>query len=161
MDRMRSFVNLEGGAGSRTLPGEDQSNVLPELGRKQRLMAFAGCLAAGLAISIVGSILFAFGQVASFAVLYVVGICVSLTGTGFLVGFGTQAKKMLDPVRLSATLLMLGSVALTFVAAFVWGIDALVIIFAVASYVFFLWYALSYIPFARDLVKNIASKFRG
>lgn len=109
------------------------------------------------------------------------GICVSLVGTGFLVGFANQAKKvcvshstahahaqgstngvhscsdcpairsfclvpqMMDPVRLSATLLLLGSIALTFVSAFVWGIDALVIIFAVSSYVFLLWYSLSYI----------------
>lgn len=96
-------------------------------------MAFGGCLVAGLAISVVGSILFAFGsvlnnriyhtnfkmanasymwrmnrQVASFAVLYVIGVIVSLIGTGFLVGFGTQFKKVQDPFSSHSILILDG-----------------------------------------------------
>ncbi|KAK9899440.1 SFT2-domain-containing protein [Cystobasidium minutum MCA 4210] len=164
MDNARAFFNLEGkGTQVRTLvgAGEEQSGILPELSRKNRMIAFGGCLIAGLAVSLVGSILFVFGQVASFAVLYVIGICISLVGTGFLVGFGTQFKKMMDPVRIAATAVFLGSIVMVFVSAFALGIDALVIVFAVITYLAYLWYILSYVPFARDFVKSIANKFTG
>lgn len=40
----------------------------------------------GFVVSIIGSILFVFGNVVSFAFLYVLGIVISLAGTGFLIG---------------------------------------------------------------------------
>lgn len=45
-----------------------------------------------------------------------------------------HVKQMLDPVRLSATLVFIASIVMVFVSAFVLGIDALVIIFAVLTY---------------------------
>ncbi|CAD6584868.1 MAG: hypothetical protein CYPHOPRED_002871 [Cyphobasidiales sp. Tagirdzhanova-0007] len=131
------------------------------MSRKNRIIAFLGCLVAGLAISVVGSVLFVFGQIASFAVLYTVGVVISLVGTGFLVGFLTQAQKMIDTVRLSATLVFIGSIAMVFISAFVLHLDSLVIVFALLTYLAYAWYALSYVPFARDLVRNIINKVAG
>lgn len=50
--------------------------------------------------------------------LYVIGVIVSLVGTGFLVGFGKQLKMMIDPVRRYAALVFLLCIALVFVFAF-------------------------------------------
>lgn len=52
------------------------------------------------------------------AVLYVIGVIVSLIGTGFLVGFGKQLKMMLDPVRRYAAAIFLLCIAMVFVFAF-------------------------------------------
>ncbi|CEQ40768.1 SPOSA6832_02430, partial [Sporobolomyces salmonicolor] len=55
--------------------------------------------------------------------LYVVGVVVSLCGTGFLLGFGKQLRMMWDPVRRYAALAMVLFIALTFIFAFVIAIE--------------------------------------
>ncbi|GAA5857964.1 hypothetical protein JCM8547_006641 [Rhodosporidiobolus lusitaniae] len=126
-----------------------------ELTRQQRLYGFGGCIVAGFALSLLGSIFFALGQVTLFALLYVVGVVVSLVGTGFLVGFMKQIKMMWDPVRRYAAGIFILCIALVFIFAFVVEIDVLVIVFAVCTYLAYAWYALSYIPYARALAKKL------
>ena len=46
----------------------------------------------------------------------------------------TSNEQMFKPTRLVATGLFLGSIVMVFVSAFVLGIDALVILFAVTTY---------------------------
>lgn len=48
-----------------------------------------------------------FGNTTLFAILYSIGVIVSLVGTGFLIGFARQLRSMFDPVRLWATVVML------------------------------------------------------
>ncbi|KAH8928536.1 SFT2-domain-containing protein [Atractiella rhizophila] len=127
-----------------------------ELSKTQRIYGFVGCVAAGFAISIVGGILFTTGNVTSFALLYTIGVLVSLVGTGFLIGFKRQLELMFKPVRLIATIVFISSIVLVFISAYVIGSDALVLVFAVTTYLAYIWYSLSYIPFARDLVKRMA-----
>jgi hypothetical protein len=50
--------------------------------------------------------------------LYVLGVIVSLIGTGFLVGFTKQLKMMWDPVRRYAAAFFIMCIALVFVFAF-------------------------------------------
>ncbi|BGP21019.1 hypothetical protein JCM10213_003217 [Rhodosporidiobolus nylandii] len=126
-----------------------------DLTRTQRLYGFGACIIGGFALSLLGSIFFALGQIALFATLYVVGVVVSLIGTGFLVGFMKQIKMMWDPVRRYAAGIFLLCIALVFVFAFVVSIDVLVIVFAVCTYIAYAWYALSYIPYARALAKKL------
>ncbi|BGP35959.1 hypothetical protein JCM10296v2_007811 [Rhodotorula toruloides] len=126
-----------------------------DLTRTQRLYGFAICVAVGFALSLLGAIFFALGQVALFATLYVVGVVASLIGTGFLLGFMKQLKMMWDPVRRYAAAIFLLCIALTFVFAFVISIDVLVIVFAVCTYLAYAWYSLSYIPYARTLAKKM------
>ncbi|GAA5894267.1 hypothetical protein JCM5296_004699 [Sporobolomyces johnsonii] len=126
-----------------------------DLTKTQRLYAFGACVLCGFGLSLLGSIFFALGQIALFATLYVVGVVVSLCGTGFLLGFGKQLRMMWDPVRRYAALAMVLFIALTFIFAFVVAIDALVIVFAICTYAAFFWYSLSYIPFARALALKL------
>ncbi|BGP11940.1 hypothetical protein JCM10049v2_007860 [Rhodotorula toruloides] len=126
-----------------------------DLTRTQRLYGFGICVVVGFALSLLGAIFFALGQVALFATLYVVGVVASLVGTGFLLGFMKQLKMMWDPVRRYAAAIFLLCIALTFVFAFVISIDVLVIVFAVCTYLAYAWYSLSYIPYARALAKKM------
>lgn len=125
------------------------------LTRTQRLYGFIGCLIIGFALSILGSILLFLGQLGSFAVLYTIGVLVSLAGTGFLIGFATQIKQMFKPVRLLATLVFLCSIGLVFVGAFVLGNEILCIVFVIIEYLAYTWYSLSYIPYARSAVLKL------
>ncbi|KAG9318258.1 SFT2-domain-containing protein [Chiua virens] len=138
---------------------ESASNVIPDtqffegdsafkflgLTRTQRLYGFIGCLVVGFAISLLGSILLFLGQLGSFAVLYTIGILVSLAGTGFLIG-------MFKPVRVLATVVFLASIGLVFVGAFVIRNEVLCIVFVIIEYLAYTWYCLSYIPYARSAV---------
>lgn len=112
----------------------------------------------GFVLSIIGAIVFVFGQVTLFAsewraggrpsqlidadgvhdvcltALYTIGVVISLIGTGFLLGFLRQVKMMWDPVRRYAAAFFVLCIALTFVFAFAVRVDALVIVFAIATY---------------------------
>ncbi|GAA6009913.1 hypothetical protein JCM10207_002156 [Rhodosporidiobolus poonsookiae] len=134
---------------------DDSSFKFLELTKTQRLYGFGACILGGFALSLLGSIFFALGQVPLFATLYVVGVVVSLVGTGFLIGFMKQIKLMWDPVRRYAAGIFLLCIALVFIFAFAVRVDVLVIVFAVCTYVAYAWYALSYIPYARTLAKKL------
>ncbi|KAK4056067.1 hypothetical protein OIO90_002798 [Microbotryomycetes sp. JL221] len=125
-----------------------------ELSRQQRLMCFGACIVGGFAISLLGSILFVLGQVTTFALLYTIGVLVSLVGTGFLIGFKRQWKLMWDPVRATAAAIFLLCIVLVVSKATSRAI-VLVIVFAVATYIAYAWYSLSYIPYARALAKKL------
>ncbi|GAA6021453.1 hypothetical protein JCM8202_006377 [Rhodotorula sphaerocarpa] len=135
--------------------GDESAFKFLNLTRTQRLYGFGICLVCGFALSLIGAILFVLGQVTLFAVLYVIGVICSLVGTGFLLGFGRQFKAMLDPIRIYATGIFLLCIALTFVFAFAIQIDVLVLIFAIATYLSYAWYSLSYIPYARALARKL------
>ncbi|KII88711.1 hypothetical protein PLICRDRAFT_54538 [Plicaturopsis crispa FD-325 SS-3] len=122
------------------------------LTRTQRLYGFVGCLVIGFVLSILGSALLFLGQLGSFAVLYGMGTLISLVGTGFLIGFWKQITLMFKPVRVVATVVFLGSIALVFVGAFVIGNEILCIVFVIIEYLAYTWYTLSYIPYARSAV---------
>ncbi|KAG1749032.1 SFT2-domain-containing protein [Suillus paluster] len=125
------------------------------LTRTQRLYGFIGCLILGFALSLLGSVLLFLGQLGSFAVLYTIGILVSLVGTGFVIGFASQIKLMFKPVRLIATIVFIGSIGLVFIGAFVIGNEVLCIIFVIVEYLAYTWYNLSYIPYARSAVLKL------
>ncbi|CEH15865.1 sft2-domain-containing protein [Ceraceosorus bombacis] len=112
-----------------------------ELTRQQRIMGFVGCLVGGFALSIVGSVMLFIGAIALFAILYSIGVIVSLVGTGFLVGFKRQLKAMFEPVRIVATLILFAAFVMVWVAAFAIGINALALIFVVILYLAYIWYS--------------------
>jgi hypothetical protein len=99
--------------------------------------------------------MFIVGGTASFAVLYGLGTVVSLIGTGFLIGFKKQTKLMFKPVRIVASVVFLAMVVMIFISAFVLNNSTLCIIFVVLEYLAFLWYTLSYIPYARTAVLRV------
>ncbi|KAJ2773517.1 hypothetical protein IWQ56_000962 [Coemansia nantahalensis] len=129
------------------------------LSRTERLWAFGGCFVVGLALSIIGSALVFTGSVAAFAVCYSLGNTISLLGTCFLVGFKKHFKMALAPVRLTAFLVYIVFLALTFVSAFAFDIAALCIVFAILQYCALFWYSASYIPYGRKIIKSTCGTF--
>jgi len=151
----KGWFNLEAVGG--TIPetqffeGDSAFSALG-LTRMQRLYGFAACYLAGLVLSVLGTVMLIIGSHGSFSVLYALGTIVSLIGTGFLIGFRSQIKLMFKPVRIVATIVFLAMIIMIFIAAFVIRSSTLCIIFVVLEYLAFLWYTLSYIPYARTAV---------
>jgi len=123
-----------------------------ELSKKTRIYGFLGCLLLGFVLSLVGAIVLFGGNLTVFAVLFGMGTVVSLVGTGFVIGFFSQLKLMFKPVRVAATLILIAAIIMVFVAAFVLEISVLCIIFVIIQYLAYVWYTLSYIPYARAVV---------
>ncbi|PWN22593.1 SFT2-like protein, partial [Microstroma glucosiphilum] len=115
-------------------------------------------LVGGLALSLAGAFLL-FLNTALFAIFYSIGVVLSLVGTGFLIGFMKQFRQMFNPVRVVATIVLLVSFVLVWVAAFAVDSAPMAIVFVVVLYLAYIWYSLSYIPYAREFVKNMFSKF--
>ncbi|KAJ2076846.1 hypothetical protein H4R24_005474 [Coemansia sp. RSA 988] len=124
------------------------------LSRMERLMAFGACFGIGLVLSIIGTILIFSGHMAAFAVCYSLGNVISLFGMGFLVGFKKQLKMATAPVRLTAFIVYIVLLVLTFVVAFAFDIAVLCLIFAICQYCALAWYSASYIPYGRKLIKS-------
>ncbi|CAE6529482.1 unnamed protein product [Rhizoctonia solani] len=138
----KGWLNLEGVTDTQVFENEPAFNF--GLSRTQRLYGFVGCLAIGFVLSILGSCLLFVGALGSFALLYTIGIIVSLIGTGFLIGFGKQLQLMFKPVRVVATIIFLATIGLVFVGAFVIKIAFLCLIFVIIEYLAYTWYCLSY-----------------
>ncbi|KAL3899801.1 MAG: hypothetical protein SGCHY_001793 [Lobulomycetales sp.] len=144
-------------ASGAVLAGNDMEKMTCglKLSRKQRFIGFGCCFFGGILLSFLSTLLLTTGMLTAFAVLYTVGNLVSLAGTGFLVGFSTQLKKMFDPVRLIATLIFIGSMIATLIVAFT--LDngqILVLILCLVQFIALFWYSASYIPFGRDMIKR-------
>jgi len=158
MSASKGWFNLEAVGG--TIPETqffegDSAFKMLGLTRQQRLYGFIGCYIAGLVLSILGTVFLFTGSLTTFATLYAIGTVISLVGTGFLLGFFKQVKLMFKPVRVVATIVFLASIVLIFVGAFVLNSGILCIIFVVIEYLAFLWYTLSYIPYARSAVLKV------
>lgn len=138
--------------------GMDSSSPFEQfcaLSRIQRLYGFVGCFAVGLVLSILSTITLLTFNLVGFAILYTIGIVVSLVGTGFLVGFLRQLKLMFKPVRLFATIIFLVSVVLCIVFAVVIGNFVLTLIFVIIEFLAYAWYCASYIPYGRAMIKKV------
>ncbi|XP_060687544.1 vesicle transport protein SFT2A isoform X1 [Hemiscyllium ocellatum] len=140
-----------------------------------RVKWFAICFVVGVCFSILGTVLLWLpGGLKLFAVFYTLGNIAALASTCFLMGPLKQLKKMVDPNRLFATIIMLYKnslcglyyqwlqsfppknnqlcFALTLCAVFWWHKKGLALIFCILQFLAITWYSLSYIPYARDAV---------
>ncbi|RXW24873.1 hypothetical protein EST38_g963 [Candolleomyces aberdarensis] len=149
------WFNLESAAG--TIPETqffegDSAFKFLGLSRTTRLYGFIGCLIIGFVLSLLGAIVLFFGSLGLFAVLFGIGTVVSLVGTGFLIGFLKQIKLMFKPVRVIAAIVFLASIGMIFVSAFVIKSDVICLVFVFIEYLAYIWYTLSYIPYARAAV---------
>ncbi|KAK2505071.1 hypothetical protein MC885_021686 [Smutsia gigantea] len=111
----------------RVLSGQDDeeqgltSQVLDasSLSFNTRLKWFAICFVSGIFFSILGTgLLWLPGGVKLFAVFYTLGNIAALASTCFLMGPMKQLKKMFEPTRLLATIIMLLCFLCTLCAAF-------------------------------------------
>ncbi|XP_066461515.1 vesicle transport protein SFT2A isoform X1 [Eleutherodactylus coqui] len=118
-----------------------------------RVKWFAICFVSGVVFSILGSaLLWLPNGIKLFGVFYTLGNVAALASTCFLMGPLKQLKKMFEPTRLIATIIMLLCLICTLCAAFWWHKKGLVLLFCILQFLAMTWYSISYIPFARDAV---------
>ncbi|NP_663487.1 vesicle transport protein SFT2B [Mus musculus] len=120
-----------------------------------RIKGFIACFALGILCSVLGTLLLWVPRkgLGLFAVFYTLGNIMSIGSTVFLMGPLKQLKRMFEPTRLIATILVLLCFALTLCSAFLWN-KGLALIFCILQSLALTWYSLSYIPYARDAVKK-------
>ncbi|KAL6626973.1 hypothetical protein ACP70R_030699 [Stipagrostis hirtigluma subsp. patula] len=81
----------------------------------QRIYAFAACLVCGLALMILS--LLVFTRPIKFAVIFTFGNIMAVGSTAFVMGPQQQLRMMFDPVRVYATAIYVGFVALALIFA--------------------------------------------
>lgn len=118
-----------------------------------RIKGFIVCFALGILCSLLGTLLLWVSRKGLFAVFYTLGNITSIGSTMFLMGPLKQLKRMFEPTRLIATILVLLFFVLTLCSAFLWN-KGLALIFCILQSLALTWYSLSYIPYARDAVKK-------
>ncbi|XP_042315218.1 vesicle transport protein SFT2B isoform X1 [Sceloporus undulatus] len=148
----------------RVLSGRDAEDPGPlaevvdasSLSWSTRLKGFIACFTLGVLCSILGTGLLWVPRkgLLLFAVFYTLGNISSIGSTVFLMGPMRQLKRMFEPTRLIATIVMLLCLILTLCAAFWWHNKGLALIFCILQFFALAWYSISYIPFARDAVKK-------
>ncbi|XP_048350759.1 vesicle transport protein SFT2B [Sphaerodactylus townsendi] len=148
----------------RVLSGQDAEEPSPlaevvdasSLSWSTRLKGFIACFAIGVLCSILGTCLLWVPRkgLVLFVTFYTIGNISSLGSTIFLMGPMRQLKRMFEPTRLIATIVMLLCFTLTLCSVFWWHNKGLALIFCVLQFFALAWYSISYIPFARDAVKK-------
>jgi len=120
------------------------------------MWGFGICFATGWVIAFAGC--FALPSIGThperFALLYTLGNIIALASTMFLWGPCSQLKKMFAPERLVATVVYLGSMALTLFLAFYVQKVLPVILSLILQCLAMVWYAASYIPFGQQMIKS-------
>ncbi|XP_044143292.1 vesicle transport protein SFT2A isoform X2 [Bufo gargarizans] len=124
------------------------------LGFGTRVKWFAICFVSGIVLSILGSALLWIpgAGIKLFAVFYTLGNVAALASTCFLMGPLKQLKKMFEPTRLIATIVMLLCLVCTLCSVFWWQKKGLALLFCILQFLAMTWYSISFIPFARDAV---------
>ncbi|XP_008833332.1 vesicle transport protein SFT2A isoform X6 [Nannospalax galili] len=123
-----------------------------------RVKWFVVCFVVGISFSILGTgLLWLSGDIKLFALFYTLGNLAALASTCFLMGPVKQLKKMFEPTRLLATIVMLLCFVLTLCAALLRPKNGLALLFCILQFLSMTWYSLSYIPYARDAVLKCCS----
>uniref|UniRef100_A0AAX7W4G5 Vesicle transport protein n=1 Tax=Astatotilapia calliptera TaxID=8154 RepID=A0AAX7W4G5_ASTCA len=100
-----------------------------------RVKWFVICFAGGILCSILGTaLLFLPSGLKLFAVFYTLGNIAALASTCFLMGPLKQLKRMFEPTRLIATIVVLLCLVLTLCSVFWWGKKGLAIIFCILQF---------------------------
>ncbi|XP_064541054.1 vesicle transport protein SFT2A [Drosophila montana] len=158
MDKLRRVLSGEDRTPEEESSIITQMNDMSTLSWSTRIKAFCICFVLGMVLSFLGSIaLFLHRGIVVFAVFYTIGNLVSMASTCFLMGPIKQIKKMFAETRLIATSIVIVSIVMTFVSAIVLKKAGLTLIFIIIQSLAMTWYSLSYIPYARDAVRNTVS----
>uniref|UniRef100_A0A2P2NFT5 Vesicle transport protein n=1 Tax=Rhizophora mucronata TaxID=61149 RepID=A0A2P2NFT5_RHIMU len=136
---------------------DEESDGLCSLSFTQRMVAFAACLVAGLACMFLSLVVFA--KPIKFALLFTFGNVLAVGSTAFLIGPARQVTMMFDSTRVYATAVYIGFVVISLICA-LWAHNKILTIVAIICEICALiWYSLSYIPFARQMVSNLMIRF--
>eukprot|EP01062_Namystynia_karyoxenos_P066870 TRINITY_DN60791_c0_g1_i1.p1 TRINITY_DN60791_c0_g1~~TRINITY_DN60791_c0_g1_i1.p1 ORF type:complete len:201 (+),score=69.75 TRINITY_DN60791_c0_g1_i1:81-605(+) len=134
--------------------GDDEDAVCPSLTLKQRAIGFAICVGIGIVFSIISWFAVVGRNWVQFGIFATLGNLISIGGSCFLRGPLKQVKSMFEEKRLEATIVFVVSMVYTLLAALWIQTVPLVILMCIVQYLAFVWYGLSYIPFARAAVKK-------
>lgn len=139
----------------------DELGEMSELTMTQRLSGFFMSLGMGvtfiiIAISFVPTLAL-FPK--KFAFFYSCGSLFCVMSTAFLVGFKKQVTMMFEQHRSQAAAAYVVSLFMTLISAAQWQSTVLSIAFASIQIVAVLWYSLSFIPFARQVVGQFLGYF--
>lgn len=134
---------------------EPNDSCCPSMSYEHRLWGFACSWIAGWVLSFCSVIAMSTGNVRSFAILYAAGNVVAMSAMLFLVGPMRQLKSMFASGRIIATVVFLAMIAVTLVVAFQTSNVILVILCIFIQFLAGMWYSLSYIPFARQMVLSV------
>mmetsp|Transcript_2079 Transcript_2079/g.2307 ORF Transcript_2079/g.2307 Transcript_2079/m.2307 type:complete len:163 (-) Transcript_2079:90-578(-) len=126
----------------------------PSLSWKYRLWGFIICVVLGFAMSFLSTFALFTNNFIIFAVIYTAGNIVALSSTLFLMGPLYQLKAMFKNTRIFATIMFLLAMAMTLTFAFWLKNAGLCILGVILQFLALTWYSLSYIPYARTLIKN-------
>eukprot|EP00903_Cladosiphon_okamuranus_P010684 g10099.t1 len=144
-------------------------SVCPSLSWRNRLIGYGACLAAGFILTF-GSMfrvaLLLTGRPRPFVLYFTLGSLLSICSSFFLTGPWKQVKKMFAPGRALVTSIYLTTLALTlFVAlspyASVPGRGIILVGLVIVQFLSYVWYTLSYVPFARRFMFGFWSGLRG
>lgn len=124
------------------------------LDRMQRLYAFGCCFLIGMVLSIFSTLFLITGNIAGFAILYSIGNLVSLLSMTFIVGLPKLFKTLFAPVRFWATTIYLSLLVLTLVLSILLKNVIISIILVIVQFCALVWYAASYIPYGRELIRR-------
>jgi len=151
MDKFKSLFGQE----------EDEKSLMQEIDESctlswtSRIIGFVVCAVISVILSIVAVTQISKvirGDPAAFAIPYTIAQIISIIGTLFLSGPVKQLKAMFAKTRIIATIVYLGSIVATLVVAFETHSVAGVIILMIVQFLAYIWYCLSFIPFARNAV---------
>ncbi|XP_078416227.1 vesicle transport protein SFT2B-like isoform X2 [Cetorhinus maximus] len=134
MDKLKKVLNgsdsnEDGGPLSEVIEGTS-------LGWGTRVKGFLACFVIGIICSILGVCFLWIPKrgLILFAIFYSIGNISSIGSTMFLMGPVKQIKKMFEPTRLVATIVMLVCLVCTLCSAFWWKKAALALLFCVLQF---------------------------
>jgi hypothetical protein len=146
VNSMRSVAGLSS-------PEEENESCFPGLTYQQRLTGVVVCFGSGCLISILSSLFLWTGNIRGFAIFYTFGNLCAICSTLFLMGPKRQCAAMWKQHRAGATVIYFLAMVCTLVIAFVASHPApACLVLTLIQFCAGCWYALSYIPYARQMV---------
>lgn len=147
------------------LAGGKNDTCCPELTLRQRFTGLIFCAVFGLLLDALAVVILFLGtqerKVVAYAAVSTIGNFIAVMGTCFVWGFATQYKAVTHKKRACASGMYFGSMLATLIVAFTVHDPLrklLLVLLLIVQYVSYIWYTLSFIPFARTAVKSC---FRG
>ncbi|CAO3669569.1 unnamed protein product [Umbelopsis ramanniana] len=124
------------------------------LSRTQRLYAFGASFVVGMILSILSTLFLLTANTTAFAIIYSIGNIVSIFSLTFVIGIPKQIKTMFAPVRFWATVVYLCMLVITLALSILLHNFILSIILVIVQFCALVWYAASYIPYGREIIRR-------
>ena len=141
---------------------KDDDLFCPTLSYKQRLLGFIVTIVVGYILGILSYLTFFMYDnfdAVQFVLLYSLGNVCLIMGSCFLWGPKRQCKNMMKPTRMAISIVLVLLIAATIVCAFIFSDKWwLILALGAAQLLAMFWYNMSYIPFARTLIKKCVKK---